>query len=117
MMRKLTVKDIDFKGKVVLMRVDFNVPQDAALTITDDTRIRATLPTIKYILDRGALKLILISHLGRPDGKVVAKYSLKPVALRLADMLDQRVKFIPECVRGRKDYIIGKFTFSSRRRG
>ena len=82
-MAKLTVKDIDLKGKMVLMRADFNVPQDAGLNITDDTRIRATLPTIKYILDNGAKKLVLMSHLGRPDGKVVEKYSLKPVAVRL----------------------------------
>ncbi|MFZ2357336.1 MAG: phosphoglycerate kinase, partial [Candidatus Omnitrophota bacterium] len=73
-MDKLTIKDIDLKGKKVLMRADFNVPQDDSLKITDDTRIKATLPTIKYILQNGAKKLILISHLGRPDGKVVAKY-------------------------------------------
>ncbi|MCX5706502.1 MAG: phosphoglycerate kinase, partial [Candidatus Omnitrophica bacterium] len=77
-MAKLTVKELDLKDKTVLMRADFNVPQDSSLNITDDTRIRATLPTIKYILAQGAKKLILISHLGRPDGKVVEKYSLKP---------------------------------------
>ena len=82
-MEKLTLKNIDLKNKTVLVRADFNVPQDENLNITDDTRIRATLPTIKYILKSGAKKLILISHLGRPDGKVVAKYSLKPVAQRL----------------------------------
>ncbi|MEI7509259.1 MAG: phosphoglycerate kinase [Flavobacterium sp.] len=77
-MAKLTVKDLDLKNKTVLMRADFNVPQDASLSITDDTRIRATLPTIKYILQNGAKKLVLMSHLGRPDGKVVEKFSLKP---------------------------------------
>jgi len=80
------------------MRVDFNVPQDANLNITDDTRIRATLPTIKYMVDNGAKKIILMSHLGRPDGKAVAKYSLKPVANRLAELLGMPVKFLSDCV-------------------
>jgi phosphoglycerate kinase len=97
-MAKLTVKDIDFKGKTVLMRADFNVPQDADLKITDDTRIRATLPTINYILEHGVKKLILMSHLGRPDGKAVAKYSLKPVALRLKELLGQDVLFLNDCI-------------------
>ena len=97
-MAKLTLKDIDFKDQTVLMRADFNVPQDANLNITDDTRIRATLPTIKYILNNGVKKLILISHLGRPDGKVVAKYSLKPVAVRLQELLSQDVLFLNDCV-------------------
>jgi 3-phosphoglycerate kinase len=97
-MAKMTVKDIDLKDKVVLMRADFNVPQDANLAITDDTRIRATLPTIKYILQAGAKKLILMSHLGRPDGKVVDKFSLKPVAVRLKELLGQDVKFLSDCV-------------------
>ena len=97
-MAKLTVKDLDFKNKTVLMRADFNVPQDASLTITDDTRIRATLPTIKYILGNGVKKLVLMSHLGRPDGKVVAKYSLKPVAIRLRELLGQDVLFLNDCV-------------------
>lgn len=97
-MAKLTVKDIDFKGKTVLMRADFNVPQDANLNITDDTRIRATLPTIKYILEHGVKKLILMSHLGRPEGSVVAKYSLKPVAARLKELLAQDVLFLNDCI-------------------
>ena len=96
-MKKLTVKDIILKGKRVLMRADFNVPQDANLNITDDTRIRATLPTIRYILENGAQKLILLSHLGRPDGKAVEKYSLKPVARRLQELLGQPVKFVNDC--------------------
>jgi 3-phosphoglycerate kinase len=96
-MKKLTVKDIILKGKRVLMRADFNVPQDANLNITDDTRIRATLPTVKYILENGAQKLILLSHLGRPDGKAVEKYSLKPVARRLQELLGQPVKFVNDC--------------------
>jgi len=94
----MTVKDIDLKGRNVLMRADFNVPQDASLNITDDTRIRATLPTIEYILNNGAARLVLMSHLGRPDGKAVAKYSLAPVAKRLAELLGQPVKFVSDCV-------------------
>ncbi len=97
-MNKLTVKDVDLKSKNVLMRADFNVPQDDSLKITDDTRIKATLATIKYILQSGARKLILISHLGRPDGKVVAKYSLKSIAERLSDLLGEPVKFLTDCI-------------------
>ncbi len=97
-MSKLTIKDIDLKNKTVLMRVDFNVPQDESLNITDDTRIRATLPTIKYILQNGVKKLVLMGHLGRPDGKVVAKYSLKPIAVRLSELLDEPVKFLNDCI-------------------
>ncbi|MDD5653986.1 MAG: phosphoglycerate kinase [Candidatus Omnitrophica bacterium] len=97
-MNKMTVKDIDLKGRTVLMRADFNVPQDADLNITDDTRIRATLPTIKYILQNGAKRLILMSHLGRPDGKVVEKYSLQPVAKKLGELLGEPVKFLDDCV-------------------
>jgi len=97
-MSKLTLKEIDLKDKLVLLRADFNVPQDASLNITDDTRIRATLPTLQYILKNGAKKLILMSHLGRPDGKVVAKYSLAPVAKRLQELLGEPVKFLNDCV-------------------
>lgn len=79
------------------MRI-FNVPLDESLNITDDTRIRATLPTIKYILDKRANKLILMSHLGRPDGKAVEKYSLKPVARQLEKLLDMPVKMLSDCV-------------------
>lgn len=97
-MAKLTIKDVDFKDKVVLMRADFNVPQDASLKITDDTRIRATLPTIKHILGQGVKRLVLMSHLGRPDGKVVEKYSLKPVSARLKELLGEDVLFLNDCV-------------------
>ena len=97
-MAKLILKDLDLKNRTVLVRADFNVPQDASLNITDDTRIRATVPTLKYILDCGAKKLVIMSHLGRPDGKVVAKYSLKPVAARLKDLLGQEVLFLNDCV-------------------
>lgn len=96
-MSKLTLKDIDLKDKTVLMRADFNVPQDADLKITDDMRIRATLPTLQYLLQNGAKKVVLMSHLGRPDGKRVEKYSLRPVAQRLQELIGQKVAFLDEC--------------------
>ncbi len=97
-MAKLTINETDFNNISVLMRADFNVPQDSSLNITDDTRIKATLPTINYILEHNAKKIILISHLGRPDGLVVAKYSLKPVAARLEELLKEPVLFLEDCV-------------------
>ena len=97
-MNKLTIRDLrDLNGKRVLMRVDFNVPLDDKLSITDDTRIKATLPTIRYALDNGA-KLILMSHLGRPDGKVIAKFSLAPCAARLGELLGKPVKMANDCI-------------------
>ncbi|WIG58812.1 MAG: Phosphoglycerate kinase [Ktedonobacterales bacterium] len=96
-MDKATVRDIDVRGKRVLERVDFNVPLDERGAITDDTRIRASLPTIQYLLDAGA-SVVLMSHLGRPKGKVNLKYSLKPVAERLSALLGCPVQFAPECV-------------------
>ncbi|MEG0377903.1 MAG: phosphoglycerate kinase [Eubacterium sp.] len=89
---KKTVKDIDLKGKKVLMRADFNVPLNDEGVITDDTRIQAALPTIKYILDQGA-SLILMSHLGRPKNEPDPKYSLLPVAKRLSEVLGAEVVF------------------------
>jgi phosphoglycerate kinase len=96
-MSKLSVRDIDLKGKRIFMRVDFNVPLNDAGEITDDTRIQASLPTIQYILDRGG-RLILASHLGRPKGKVNPKMSLKPAATRLAQVLGKPVAFAADCV-------------------
>lgn len=96
-MNKKTVRDIDVAGKRVLMRVDFNVPLDAERHITDDTRIRAALPSIQYVLDHGAA-LILMSHLGRPDGKVVEKLSLAPVAWRLSELLGRPVLMAADCI-------------------
>ena len=87
-----TVKDLDLRGKRVFIRVDFNVPLKDG-RITDDTRIRASLPTIKYALENGAKVIILASHLGRPKGKPEPKYSLQPVATRLSELLGQPVKF------------------------
>lgn len=97
-MSKLTLKDVELKGKRVLLRCDFNVPQDANLNITDDSRIRAALPSINYILAKNPKKLILMSHLGRPDGKAVVKYSLKPVARRLKELLGQEVRMAAGCI-------------------
>ena len=96
-MNKKTVKDIDVKGKKVLVRCDFNVPLDADKHITDETRINAALPTIKYLLDQGAA-VILCSHLGKPKGVVNAKYSLAPVAASLSEKLGFEVKLAPDCV-------------------
>jgi len=95
-MNKKTVKDIDLKGKRVFMRVDFNVPmQDGK--VTDDKRIRASLPTIKYVLEQGA-SLILASHLGRPKGGPDPEFSLKPAAEVLSSLLGVSVKMAPDCV-------------------
>lgn len=97
-MNKKTIRDVALQGKRVIMRVDFNVPQDKATgAITNTKRIEAALPTIKYALENGAA-VVLMSHLGRPDGKVVAKYSLKPVAEALEKLLGRPVKFLSDCV-------------------
>ncbi len=97
-MNKLTVRDIEIGGKKVLVRVDFNVPLDEkAGTITDDSRIRATLPTIKYLIDRGA-RVILCSHLGRPGGKVVDKLRLTVVAQRLSQILGYQIEIAEDCM-------------------
>lgn len=91
---KKTIKDIDVKNKRVVVRCDFNVPLDKG-RITDDTRITAALPTIKYLLDHDA-KVVLISHLGRPHGKPLSEFSLAPVAARLQKLLDKEILFSPE---------------------
>lgn len=96
-MNKKTIKDIDVAGKRVLVRVDFNVPLDEEKNITDDRRIEAALPTIKYLLDKGA-KVVLMSHLGRPKGVPDVKYTLSPVALRLEELLGMPVTKLGDCV-------------------
>jgi len=93
----LTLKDVDVTGKRVFVRVDYNVPLDEYGNIEDDIRIRETIPTINYLLDKKA-KIILASHLGRPKGKPNPKYSLLPVAKRLERLLNKEVKFLPDCV-------------------
>jgi phosphoglycerate kinase len=105
-MSKLSVEDLQLKGKRVLVRVDFNVPLDGT-KITDDTRIISALPTIQYIIKQGG-KVILMSHLGRPDGKVVPKYSLAPVAERLKELLGKNVILAPDCVGKETKAIVDK---------
>ena len=94
-MPKLTIEDLDLKGKRVLMRVDFNVPLDAGGKVSDDTRIRASLPSITHALSHGA-RLVLASHLGRPKGEPDPKYSLGPVARRLSELLGREVPLAPD---------------------
>jgi phosphoglycerate kinase len=96
-MNKLTLRDVDLKGRRVLMRVDFNVPIKGGV-ISDDTRVQAALPSIRYVLDKGG-SLVLMSHLGRPKGKgYEADFSLKPVAEHLAKVLGKPVAFAPDCM-------------------
>ncbi|MDP7134280.1 MAG: phosphoglycerate kinase, partial [Planctomycetota bacterium] len=94
---KISIDDIDVRGKRVLVRVDFNVPLDDDGTISDDTRIRATLPTIKNLLERDA-KVILMSHMGRPKGEVIESARLKPAGDRLAELLGRPVHSLQEAV-------------------
>ncbi len=103
---KQTVKDINLKGKTVLLRADYNVPvQDGA--IGDDYRIKQSLPTIEYILDKGA-RLVICSHLGRPDGKASLELSLRPVATRLSALLNKKVEFAPDCVGNSAEQMVRK---------
>ena len=92
-----TIKDIDVANKRVLMRVDFNVPLKGG-AITDDTRVQAALPTIRYILDQKGTSLIVMSHLGRPKGKRNESISLKPVSKRLSELLNGRVIMAEDCI-------------------
>src|SRR5690242_6299640 len=96
-MNKQTIRDIDVAGKRVLVRVDFNVPLDGERHITDDTRIVAALPTIQYLLDHGAA-VVLMAHLGRPDGKAVDKLRLAPVAQSLSELIKRPVQTAKDCV-------------------
>lgn len=96
-MAKKTLDELPMKGKRVLVRVDFNVPLDDSLNVTDDRRIRMALPTIRCAIDAGA-RVILMSHLGRPKGGPDPQFSLKPTAVRLAELLERDVTFAPDCV-------------------
>jgi phosphoglycerate kinase len=99
-MAKLTVRDLDVRGKRVLVRVDFNVPleeKDGQVVITDETRIQETLPTLRLLIEQGA-KVILAAHLGRPNGKREASLSLRPIAARLAELLGCDVNFVDDCI-------------------
>lgn len=104
---KLTIEDLQIKSKRVFIRADFNVPLDDNMVITDDRRIRSTLPTINYAIDEGA-KVILGSHLGRPKGKVEPRFSLAPVAKRLQRLLNKEVIFAPECTGSQVEGVVSK---------
>ena len=96
-MKKLSIRDVDLRGKRVFIRVDFNVPLEDG-RVADDTRIRASLPTITYALEHGASAVVLASHLGRPKGQPNPKYSLRPVAARLQELLHRPVTFAEDCI-------------------
>lgn len=96
-MPKQTVRDIPLRGKRVFLRVDFNVPLSKTGQVTDDTRIRAALPTLQYLMQQGA-RVVVSSHLGRPRGRVDMAYSLQPVAQRLQELLGQPVRLAPDCI-------------------
>ena len=104
-MSKKTIRDIDLKGKRVIVRVDFNVPQDKEGKITDDNRIVGALPTIKYLVDQNA-KVVLMSHLGRPKGEFNMKYSLAPAALRLSELLGRPVKMAKDVIGEDADRVV-----------
>jgi len=104
---KLSIDELRLKGKRVFIRVDFNVPLDDNLRITDDSRIRSTLTTINYAIDEGA-KVILASHLGRPKGKPDPRFSLAPVAKRLQRLLDKDVIFAPDCTGSQVENLVAK---------
>src|SRR5215471_18174246 len=108
-MAKLTVRDINTRGKRVFLRVDYNVPleeKDGKMVITDDTRIVETLPTLKLLIEQGG-KLILAAHLGRPKGKREPSMSLRPVAARLADLLGRPVAFVDDCLGEKVEKTVG----------
>jgi phosphoglycerate kinase len=102
-----TIKEIDIAGKKVLIRVDFNVPLDEQQNITDDTRIQAVLPTIRYVLDNNS-KLIIASHLGRPKGKITPKMSLSPVAKRLGRLLKTKIFMAKDCIGSEVEELVNK---------
>src|SRR5438132_4510997 len=108
-MAKLTIRDLNVRGKRVFLRVDYNVPLEekgGQMVITDDTRIVETLPTLKLLIEQGG-KLILAAHLGRPKGKREASMSLRPVAAKLADLLGRPVAFVDDCLGEKVEKTVG----------
>lgn len=106
-MNKFIIDELPIKGKRVFIRADFNVPIDNNMVITDDRRIRSTIPTINYAIDAGA-KVILASHLGRPKGKIDPRFSLMPVAKRLQRLLNKEVIFAPDCIGSQVEGLVAK---------
>src|SRR5437773_5060587 len=109
-MAKLSLRDLDVRGKRVLVRADFNVPTETRggkIRITDDTRIRESLPTINYLREHGA-KTILMAHFGRPKGQPVEKYSLRPIGLRLHDLINHPVIFSHDCIGADAETIVAQ---------
>ena len=107
MLKKKTVENVNFAGKRALIRADYNVPLDSNRNITDDIRIRSTLPTINHVLDAGG-SVILMSHLGRPKGKIMPEMSLAPVAKRLGRLLHQDVRLAPDCIGEEAERLAGE---------
>ena len=108
-MSKRTIKDLDLSGKSLLIRVDYNVPLDEKGNITDDNRIVKSLPTLQYAMGK-VTRIVLMSHLGRPDGKPNPKYSLRPVAQRLSELVGRPVQFLEDCVGRLIEEKVSKFT-------
>ena len=108
-LNKLSIKDLNIQGTRVFVRVDFNVPLDENLNITDDRRIRSALPTINYAIDEGS-KVILASHLGRPKGKVDRRYTLASVARRLQRLIKKEVIFLPDCIGPKAEDVVNKMS-------
>jgi phosphoglycerate kinase len=97
MFTKKTIRDVDLEGKRVLLRADYNVPVDDHGNVTSDYRITQSIPTLNALLEKN-VKLVVCSHLGRPDGKRDSKFSLKPVAKRLSELLGRDVQFVDDCI-------------------
>ena len=110
--KKLGIEDVDVSNKHVLLRTDFNVPMDDQNNITDDTRLRSVLPTINYLLDSGS-KIIILSHLGRPKGKVNPKLTLAPVAKRLSRLLEKECAIAPEVIGSKAKKMVAEMEGSS----
>src|SRR6187399_1529818 len=111
-MAKLTVRDINTNGKRVFARVDYNVPldeKDGQMVITDETRIKETLPTLQLLIEQGA-KIILAAHLGRPKGQRDPSLSLRPVAAKLGEMLSRKVEFVDDCVGEKAEQAVAKLS-------